>query len=106
MGGDAGSPDATVRRGVLDTRHTAPIASLSEACEPAEARRLARHLEWQATPTHGRGVNMAASAVSVLRQPCLDRRRPAAATRTRDLAAWAAPRHAAQANHCLALLGP
>jgi len=41
---DEGSPEALVIRGGLDHLNTHKIASLDEAFEPAEARRIARKL--------------------------------------------------------------
>jgi hypothetical protein len=52
---DEGYPAATVMRGVLDNRKTPKIASLYEAFEPAEARRIARKLELHDTPQQGAG---------------------------------------------------
>jgi hypothetical protein len=46
-------PAADVIRVVLDNLNTHKIASLYEAVEPAEARRIARKLEWHYTPKHG-----------------------------------------------------
>jgi len=56
---DEGYPEATVIRVVLDNLNTHKIASLSDACEPAEARQIARKLELHYTPKHGSGLNMA-----------------------------------------------
>jgi hypothetical protein len=95
---DEGSPEATVMRVVLDNLNTQRIASLYEAFEPAEARRIARKLEWHDTPKHGSWLNMAEIALSVLQQQCLDRRLPDEATRTREIAAWEAQRNAEQAT--------
>jgi len=95
---DAGSPEAAVIRVVLDNLNTHKIASLYEAFEPAEARRIARKLEFHYTPKHGRWVNMAESELSVLPQQCLDRRIPDAATLTREIAAWEQQRTAAPAT--------
>ena len=52
---DEGYPEATVIRVVLDNLNTHKIASLYEAFEPAEARRIARKLEFHFTPKHGAG---------------------------------------------------
>ena len=95
---DAGYPDATVIRVVLDNLNTHTIASLYEAFEPAEARRLARKLELHYTPKHGSWLNMAEIELSVLQQQCLDRRIPDAATLTRDIATWERQRNREQAT--------
>src|SRR5262249_33161570 len=56
---DEGYPEATVIRVVLDNLNTHKIASLYEAFEPAEARRIARKLAWHYTPKHGSWLHMA-----------------------------------------------
>jgi hypothetical protein len=61
---DEGSPEAIVIRVVLDNLNTHKIASLSEAFEPAEARRIARKLEFHYTPKHRSWLNMAEIALS------------------------------------------
>jgi hypothetical protein len=93
---DEGYPEATVIRVVLDHLNTHKIASLYEACEPAEARRIARKLELHDTPKHGSWLNMAEIELSVLQQQCLDRRIPDATTLTREIAAWEHQRNAEQ----------
>jgi DDE superfamily endonuclease len=50
---DAPYPEAEVMRVVLDNLQTHKPASLSEACAPAEARRLLKKLEGHDTPKHG-----------------------------------------------------
>jgi hypothetical protein len=95
---DKGDPAAAVSRGVLDHLHTQKRAALSEACEPAEARRMARKLELHYTPQQGSWLNMAASDLRVLQRQCLDRRLPDAGTLQREMAAWEPQRHTAQAT--------
>ena len=95
---DEGYPEATGIRVVLDHRNTHKIASLYEAFEPAEARRIARKLEFHYTPKHGSWLNMAEIELSILQQQCLDRRIPDEATLTREIAAWEAQRNAEQAT--------
>jgi hypothetical protein len=95
---DEGYPEATVIRVVLDNLKTHKIASLYEACEPAEARRIARKLEFHYTPKHGSWLNMAESELSVLQQQGLDRRLPDEATRKSEIAAWEQQRNAEQAT--------
>jgi len=56
---------------VLD-HNTHDIASLYEAFEPAEARRLAERLEIHHTPKHGSWLNMAEIELSVLSRQCMD----------------------------------
>lgn len=95
---DSGSPEAALIRVVLDNLNTHKIASLYEAFEPAEARRIARKLELHDTPKHGSWLNMAEIALSVLQQQCLDRRIPDEATLTREIAAWEHQRNMEQAT--------
>jgi hypothetical protein len=88
--------EADVIRVVLDHLHTPKIASLYDAFEPAEARRIARKLELHDTPKPGRWLNMAASELSVLQQQCLARRIPDAVTLQREIAAWEHQRNTEQ----------
>src|SRR5918994_1419023 len=67
-------PDAEVIVLVQDNLNTHTPASLYEAFEPAEAKRLADRLELHYTPKHGSWLNMAEIELSVLAQQCLDRR--------------------------------
>jgi hypothetical protein len=94
---DECSPEADVIRVVLDHLHTHTIASLYEAFEPAEARRIARKLELHDTPKHGSWLNMAEIELRVLQQQCLDRRIPDEDTLKREVAAWEHQRNAEQA---------
>ena len=57
--------EAEVVRLVLDNLNTHRTASLYEAFEPAEARRIARRLEFHHTPKHGSWLNMAEMEFSV-----------------------------------------
>lgn len=54
--------------------NTHSIASLYEAFEPHEARRLAKRLELHYTPKHGSWLNVAEVELSAVTQQCLDRR--------------------------------
>jgi hypothetical protein len=67
-------PEAEVIRVVLDNLNTHKIASLYEAFDPAEARRMAKKLEFHPTPKHGSWLNMAEIELSILQRQCLDRR--------------------------------
>jgi hypothetical protein len=96
--GAEGSPEATVLRVVLDQLKTPKIASLYEACEPAEARRMARQRECHSTPKPGSWLHMAEIALRVLQPQGLDRRLPDADTLTRAIAAWEHQRHGEQAT--------
>jgi hypothetical protein len=91
-------PAAEVMRVGLDHLNTHTIASLYEACEPAEARRMTRKLELQDTPKHGSWLHRAEIALRVLQQQCRDRRSPDADTLKRAIAAWEHQRNAEQAT--------
>lgn len=58
---------------VMDNLNTHKKASLYEAFEPAEAKRLADKLEIHYTPKHGSWLNMAEIEMSVLSRQCLPR---------------------------------
>ena len=69
----------------LNTHHP---ASLYEAFEPMEARRIAERLEIHYTPKHGSWLNMAEIEIGVLARQCLDRRIPDQAVLRREVDAW------------------
>ena len=56
---------------VMDNLNTHSMASLYEAFEPAEARRLAEKLEIHYTPKHGSWLNMAEIELSILSRQCM-----------------------------------
>lgn len=85
---DARYPEAIKVRLVMDNLNTHNIASLYEAFQPAEARRLAERLDIHYTPKHGSWLNMAEIELSVLKGQCLDRRIPDMATLQAETAAW------------------
>jgi hypothetical protein len=91
---DVHYPDAERIVLVLDQLHTHSPASLYEAFPPAEAKRLADKLEMHDTPAHGRWLNMAEIALSVLQRQCLDRRLGSRMTMEGEVAAWVAARNA------------
>jgi hypothetical protein len=78
---------------VQDNLNTHTPASLYEAFEPAEAKRLAGRLELHYTPKHGSWLNMAEIELAVLAGQCLDRRLADRATLEREVAAWQAARN-------------
>jgi DDE superfamily endonuclease len=78
---------------VQDNLNTHSPASLYEAFEPAEARRLVERFEWHYTPKHGSWLNLAESELAVLSSQCLNRRIPDAAKLTTEVAAWQASRN-------------
>lgn len=78
---------------VQDNLNTHTPASLYEAFEPAEARRLAERFEWHYTPKHGSWLNLAEAELGVLASQCLARRIANKATLEREVAAWVARRN-------------
>jgi hypothetical protein len=85
---------------VMDNLNTHSIASLYEAFEPAEAKRIADKLEIHytpqgGTPKHGSWLNMAEIELSVLGRQCLDRRIPDKATLVSEVSNWERARNAA-----------
>jgi hypothetical protein len=81
-------PQAEVIRVVLDNLNTHVFGALYETFTPAEARRIARKLEFHYTPKHGSWLNMAEMEFSVLGRQCLDRRIATADDLAREAAAW------------------
>jgi len=81
-------PKATKVRLVLDNLNTHTPASLYQAFEPQEARRLAERIEFHFTPKHGSWLNVAEIELSALQQQCLDRRIPDKHTMQSEIAAW------------------
>lgn len=57
---------------VMDQLNTHSTASLYEAFEPQEARRLSEKLEIHHTPKHGSWLDMAEIELSVLSRQCMD----------------------------------
>ena len=78
---------------VMDNLNTHHPASLYEAFEPAEARRIAERLEIHYTPKHGSWLNMAELELGVLAGQCLDRRIPTQESLNQEVDAWQAPRN-------------
>ena len=85
---DEAYPDAEVIRVVLDNLNTHDTASLYAAFPAAEARRIARKVEFHRTPKHGSWLNVAECELAVLATQCLDRRLPDLVTVAREVAAW------------------
>jgi hypothetical protein len=81
-------PDADLVRVVIDNLNTHKPASLYEAFEPEEARRIVKKLEFHYTPKHGSWLNMAEIELSVLQRQCLDRRIPDEETLNQEVTAW------------------
>ena len=73
---------------MMDNLNTHHPASLYEAFEPAEARRIAERLEIHYTPKHGSWLNMAEIELGVLARQCLNRRIPDQGVLRRETGAW------------------
>ena len=73
---------------LMDNLNTHHPASLYEAFEPAEARRIAERLEIHYTPKHGSWLNMAEIEIGVLARQCLDRRISDQSTLRQEVEAW------------------
>lgn len=89
-------PEATVVRVVLDHLNPHKLASLYETFTPAEARRIAKKLEFHHPPKHGSWLNMAEIEFSVVSRQCLDRRMADEATLIHELQAYENHRNAAK----------
>jgi hypothetical protein len=91
-------PDATRIILVVDNLNTHSPASLYQAFEPAEAKRISDRLEFHYTPKHGSWLDMAEIELAVLSKQCLDRRIPDEATLTAEVAAWEDARNATKTS--------
>ena len=73
---------------VMDNLVTHELASLYEAFDPTEARRLLEKIEPVYTPRHGSWLNIAEIELSVLQRQCTHGRIADAATLTQKAAQW------------------
>jgi len=73
---------------VMDNLNTHSPASLYEAFEPGEAKRIADRLEIHYTPKHGSWLDMAEIELGILGRQCLDRRIEDIGKLTHEVAAW------------------
>ena len=83
---------------VMDNLNTHALASLYEAFEPAEARRLIERLEVVYTPKHGSWLNMAEIELGVLSRQCMGDRVPDSATLAASVDRWQKDRNASRAT--------
>jgi hypothetical protein len=83
---------------VLDNLNTHTPASLYEAFEPAEAKRIGDRLEFHYTPKHGSWLNMVEIEIGVLAEQCLADRIPDEQTLCREIAAWELTRNQQRAT--------
>lgn len=73
---------------VMDNLNTHKLASLYQAFEPEEARRLAARFEVHYTPKHGSWLNVAEIELSVLARQCLTQRFADRASLEAAVLAW------------------
>jgi hypothetical protein len=88
-------PDAEKVVLVQDNLNTHSPASLYEAFEPVEAKRLADRFEIHYTPKHGSWLDMAEIELGILGRQCLSRRIDNVESLRREVKAWNATRNAA-----------
>ena len=88
-------PDAEVIVLVEDNLNTHSPASLYEAFEPAEAKRLAGRFEFHYTPKHGSWLDMAEIELGILGRQCLARRIDNIDDLRRETKAWETARDTA-----------
>lgn len=87
-------PSAVRIRLVLDNLNTHSIATLYETFSAAEARRIARRLEFHFTPKHGSWLNAVELEFAALGKQCLDRRIGSIEVLSREVEAWCERRRA------------
>lgn len=83
---------------VMDNLNTHDIASLYEAFEPVEARRLAEKIEIHYTPKHGSWLNMAEIELSILSRQCMRDYFESIEELTKSIACWQDSRNASKAG--------
>lgn len=83
---------------VLDNLNTHSLASLYEAFEAGEARRLIDRLEVVYTPKHGSWLNMAEIELGVLSRQCMGGRVPDQPTLAASVERWQKDRNANRAT--------
>ena len=83
---------------VEDNLNTHSPASLYEAFEPAEAKRLADRFEFHYTPKHGSWLDMAEIELGILGRQCLARRIARIETLRREVKAWQKTRNGNRAK--------
>lgn len=83
---------------VMDNLNTHSTASLYEAFEPAEARRLIARLDVVHTPKHGSWLNLAEIELSVLSRQCIGGRVPDKPTLVTAVDRWQRDRNTSRAT--------
>jgi hypothetical protein len=86
-------PQAKKIRVVLDNLNTHTPAAFYEAFTPAQARHLAKMLEFHYTPEHSSWLNMAEVEISVLTEQCISRRLGSRKILANEIAAWETERN-------------
>jgi len=87
-------PEAEVIVLVMDNLNTHKKASLYEAFEPGEAKRIADKLEIHYSPKHGSWLNMAEIEMSAMSRQCLSERMDNVGRLDAEASAWAERRNA------------
>ena len=95
---DQAYPEVPVVRLVLDNLNTHRVASLYQTFPAAEARRIAKRLEFHYTPKHGSWLNMVEIEFSVFSRICLRQRLPDEAALCREIHVLELERNQAQAR--------
>lgn len=83
---------------VMDNLNTHSLASLYEAFEPGQARRMINRLEVVYTPKHGSWLNMAEIELGVLSRQCMGGRVPDQPTLVASVERWQKDRNASRAT--------
>ena len=91
---DVHYPDVERMVLVMDNLNTHRPASLYEAFDPAEAKRIWDRLEIHYTPKHGSWLNVAECELSVLSRQCTSQRIPDEQTLIDEVTAWRDERNA------------
>lgn len=81
---------------VCDNLNTHTFASLYQAFDPQEARRILKKVKMVYTPKHGSWLNMAEPELSVLTRQCLSRRIDNLAEIEQEVQAWTTKRNTQQ----------
>ena len=91
-------PEAERIRIVVDNLNTHTSASLYEAFEPSEARRISQKIEFHYTPKHGSWLNQVEIEFSVLSRQCLNRRIDNIEEIKSEVGAWQESRNSKQSS--------
>jgi transposase len=95
---DVHFPQAETVIVVLDNLNTHTLAALYETFDPAEARRIARKLEFHFTPKHASWLNMVEIELSVLSRQSIGGRISSSDRLAQQIDAWQTARNAQSAT--------